>query len=52
MRTCGKTAKAEGFLGKPVELKFLEFVTGHAWNTKHLMLSRQAVYIRRGVVRS
>jgi hypothetical protein len=30
MRTYGKTAKADGLLGKPVELKFLEFVTGLA----------------------
>ena len=31
MRTCRwERAEAEGLLGKPVELKFLEFVTGLA----------------------
>ena len=29
MRTCRKTAKADGLPGKPVELKFLEFLQGY-----------------------
>ena len=44
MRTCGKTAEAEGLLGKLVELKFLGFVTRLAWNTKHLIYKERRDY--------